>query len=193
MWDVCQINTYTYNMDMHDIHPCAYRICTVHMRYAHGCICMYEHISVCIGFSMSCILCIWVCMFWKGRVHTAWYSQICTYEEVHICMYLNVFWGYIPADMHSFWYAYLFVSDCILCLYTFRYAHVVMCISECIWMYFAATIMHICTLHDVHMFLYLTVCFFGIHAHTSKWVGGFIAPNRPSAGAWKSAGWPRAA
>ena len=37
--------------DMDNIHHCAYLICTVHMRYAQVCICIYVHVSVCIGFS----------------------------------------------------------------------------------------------------------------------------------------------
>ena len=215
------------NMDMHDIHPCAYHICTVHMWYAHTSICMYEHVSVCIGFSyelypvhmcmyvlkrplsysmihsdvhiyrsayllvFECILCqhtctyalmlmcIYVCI-WLYSLFV--YIQICTWCTVHIWMYLNVLWVHIPAHMHSCSCAYLFVSDCILCRYTFRYAHFVLCISECIWMYFAATFMHICTFHGVHMFLYVTVCFVRIPAHTSKWEGGFNVPYRPPTG-----------
>ena len=113
---------------------------------------------------MSCIPCTCVCMLSSASLHTRRYCQICTYAAVHICMYLNVFWDYILAYMHLFWGAYLPVSDCISILHTGAYALSMVCMSVCIWLYFLIQYMQI-----LHRF----VC--------------FIAPNRPPAGAWKSA------
>ena len=110
---------------------------------------MYQYV---LGSLMICIPCICVCMFWNGCIHTAWYCQICTYVEVHICMYLNVYRGYIPADMHLF----------------------LRCISVCMWLYFVLVYIQICTFCSVHIWMYLNVFCSHIHAHMHSWSRAYL-------------------
>ncbi len=94
---------------MHNIHPCAYRICTVHMRYAHACICIYVHVSVRIGFSYELY-------------------------PVHMSMYVlkrPYSYSMIQSDMHLCRGAYLHVFECIWSLHSCTYALILMCISVC--------------------------------------------------------------
>ena len=110
MWNVCKINTYTYehgyarhtSMCISHMHI-SYVICT----YS---ICMYEHVSGCIGFSYELY-------------------------PVHMCMYdlkRPLPYSMIHSDMHIYRSAYLLVFECILCQHTCTYALMLMCISVCI-------------------------------------------------------------
>ena len=153
-------------MDMHDIHHGAYRICTVHMWYAHTCICMYRHVLVCIWFSYDLYpvhMCMYVLkwlysyrmiqsdMHWSrsaylhvceciSSLHTSRYAP---FFDMHICLYLTVFCVCIHSDMHILSCAYLNVSDCILPPHSCTYALLITCISSCMWLYVSSEYIHI--------------------------------------------------
>jgi hypothetical protein len=88
--------------DVHNIHQGAYHIyyyyymihiCTVHMRYAHICICIYVHVSECIEFSQE-LYPLHVCMY--ANFNQPIYRQILSDIHLRNGAYLNVFDCSIP-------------------------------------------------------------------------------------------------
>ena len=102
-----------------------------------------------------------------SHMHSA--CVICTYLYLYICaricMYL-VFKGAVSR-------AYVCVPSKQLAYIqedTVRYAPIQQCISACIWMYFETTYLHICTIFNVHICMYLSVFQSCIQAHMhSRW------------------------